>query len=328
MTNIAWTDVTWNPTAGCSLASPGCTNCYAMRDAHRMAAHPNTAVAAKYAGTTRLCANGRPVWTGRINLAEHVLLEPLGWRKPRRVFVNSMSDIFHHNVPIHMIDRIWAVMALAERHSFQILTKRPERMRNWLNTPATKVRIEIEMRKILPDSTLAGWPLKNVWLGTSVEDQERANERIPVLLDCPAVIRFISAEPLLGQVTLAEAVSDIALLGSGLDWVIVGGESGHHARPMHTDWARSLRDECDAAGVSFFFKQVGSWSPVPAPGAPHIGLMPDGERVAPWQPGALELWNVGAAAAGHLLDGQVRQSFPYPRMGRVKTWLDGLGDAA
>ena len=335
MTEISWTDKTWNPTGGCSIASPGCTNCYAMKSAHRMAAHPNPAVSTKYAGTTALSRNGKPIWTGKINVVEKTLLEPLTWRgTPRRVFVNSMSDVFHENLPTAARDRIFAVMALAGKHTFQVLTKRAEVMRDYVNDPATPARINAEIAGLRSGAQLRHWPLPNVWLGVSAEDQTRANERIPVLLDVPAVVRFVSIEPLLGPVNLAEAVNgdghrSVDLTGAGLDWVIVGGESGSMAREMHPAWAEALRDECDAAGVTFFFKQVGAWAPIAAVGKPATWLTLDGKRVAPHTPGAVRLSMVGAAAAGELIGGVIRQAFPEPGLGRVAPWpLPAIGKAA
>lgn len=315
MTKISWTKKTWNPLVGCSPASPGCTNCYAMKWADRLKGMVKGAAKPVYAGVTKT-VNGEAVWTGTVRVAEHKLQEPLRWRKPARVFVNSMSDLFHENVPVATIDRIWAIMALAERHTFQVLTKRSKRMREWLNDPTTPDRVEVEMRKIRAGATLRFWPLENVWVGVSVEDQRRANDRMPDLLACPAAIRFVSAEPLLGPVDLALAAG-MDLEESGLDWVIVGGESGDDARPMHTDWARLLRGQCDESGVAFFFKQVGAWSPVLRRKAPKIGLMPDGRRVTSGHPGALTLCYVGAKAAGDLLDGVKRQSYPVSEPKRV-----------
>nr|WP_298681684.1 phage Gp37/Gp68 family protein [uncultured Dongia sp.] len=335
MTEISWTDKTWNPTAGCSLASPGCTNCYAMRDAHRMAAHPNAAVSAKYAGTTTLGANGKPVWTGKINVVEKTLLEPLTWRgTPRRVFVNSMSDVFHDNLPTAARDRIFAVMALADKHTFQVLTKRAEITRAYVSDPATPERINAQVSALRPGAQLRHWPLPNVWLGVSAEDQRRANERIPVLLDVPAVVRFVSVEPLLGAISLAEAVNggadrSVDLASAGLDWVIVGGESGPAAREMHPAWAEALRDECDAAGVSFFFKQIGAWAAIPAVRKSVSWLTIDGERVASHTPGAIRLSMIGAKAAGELIGGVVRQVFPDPELERVVPWSPAeIGKAA
>lgn len=306
-TNIQWTEDTWNPLAGCEIVSPGCKNCYAMRDAHRLAHNPNPKVAAKYAGTTKL-VKGKPVWTGKIGIAaDTAFLKPLRIRKPTMFFVNSMSDLFHENVPDEVIDRIFAIMALCPQHTFQVLTKRSARMREYVTTAQVPARLtEIirgaghaaDMNSIHVEACADAlhyegetgeWPLSNIWLGVSVEDQVRADERIPDLLATPAAIRFISAEPLLGNVDVTPYLfvytyEDDRLLGAAsasdfpelpfrdpattpdediatprLDWVIVGGESGKGARPMHPDWACDIRDQCAAAGVPFFFKQWGDW---------------------------------------------------------------------
>lgn len=218
-TKIEWTDATWNPVTGCAKVSQGCKNCYAERDWKRLSAMPQT------------------VYFGRkfTDVATHNdrLGQPLRWKRPRRIFVNSMSDLFHLDVPDDFIERVFAVMAHAKQHTFQVLTKRPDRMRH--------------VARYIAD--INGRPLPNVWLGVSVEDQETADERIPILLDTPAAVRWISAEPLLGPINLHER----------LDWVVAGGESGPNARPMHPDWLRSLRDQCNAAGVDFLFKQWGEW---------------------------------------------------------------------
>jgi len=292
---IEWTEATWNPIAGCSLVSPGCTNCYAMRRvAPRLAMNPATP---HYAGTVQGWKAG-PVWTGKIGVAsDAVLLKPLHWKRPRMIFVNSTSDLFHPGVPDAVIDRIFAVMALCPQHTFQVLTKRPERMRDYIGELRDGRRVyELAcdmvvwhginviliphpmFEQVAPPGLrvrLGVWPLPNVWLGTSVEDQQRADERIPHLLATPAAVRFISAEPLLGPIDIGRYLHDSDCAGwvaDGLcvcseprkvclNWVIVGGESGTGARPMHPDWARSLRDQCAAAGVPFFFKQWGEWHP-------------------------------------------------------------------
>lgn len=289
-TSIEWTEQTWNPVAGCSLVSPGCTNCYAMSHAARLLDRPGS----HYEGTTKR-VNGKPVWTGKIGIApDSVLLAPLWRRKPTMYFVNLMSDLFHEAVPDAVIDRVFAVMALSPQHTFQVLTKRPKRMREYLSAArAHPVAIEaMEMTwKALddnPKSNVGGgvmlqgdivhlktWPLPNVWLGVSAEDQARADERIPDLLATPAAVRFVSAEPLLGPVDFTSlspnGIQQIdALRGRSttpdyggwphLNWIIVGGESGDGARPMHPDWARSIRDQCQAAGTAFFFKQWGKWA--------------------------------------------------------------------
>lgn len=247
-TTIEWTDATWNPVRGCSIVSKGCTNCYAMRQAHR---HANRGGA--YEGLTKL-TNGGPVWTGAVRLVPELLGLPLRWRAARRIFVNSMSDLFQEAVPYAFIDQVWGTMAAAPQHVFQILTKRPERMRDYL---LDRLRV----------GGIIAQPLSNVWLGVSAEDQKAADERIPFLLETPAAVRWISAEPLLGPITLERPiVNDDALRErvwlEELGWVVAGGESGPGARPMHPDWARSLRDQCVAADVAFFFKQWGSWAEV------------------------------------------------------------------
>ncbi len=253
---IEWTDATWVTITGCSRVSEGCRHCYAERLTGTRLSHN-----AKYAGLTRLSGREHK-WTGQIRLHEDELLKPLSWRKPRRIFVNSMSDTFHEKVPFEFVDKIFRVMSLSWRHHFQILTKRPERMAEYLNEdrPNHK-RIGWSANETPPRPIK--WPLPNVWLGTSVEDQATADERIPHLLRCPAAVRFLSCEPLLGPIDFRK-VPGFNLAGqAGVDllrnlWVIVGGESGPGARPMRPDWARSLRDQCQAAGVPFFFKQMGA----------------------------------------------------------------------
>ena len=273
-TKIEWAERVWNPIIGCSVISPGCTNCYAMRMAARLEPMGN----ARYAGLTRHTKAGA-VWTGEVRLFKEALTLPLRWKRPRRIFVNSMSDLFHEDVPDEWIDRVFAVMALAPQHTFQVLTKRAERMRAYLTKPGRWAHVDEAMDHFSLDvwNTLDGperLPLPNVHLGVSVEDQARADERIPHLLATPAAVRWISAEPLLGPVDLRflqpgdPPVEIDALAGThgvyrphggenaSLDWVVVGGESGPGARPMHPDWARSLRDQCAAAGVPFFMKQM------------------------------------------------------------------------
>ena len=219
---IEWTDATWNPVAGCQIVSPGCTNCYAMRMAARLANIGQE----KYQGLTRQ-SGGRYVWNGKITCDEASLAIPSQWRKPRLVFVNSMSDLFHDSVPVAFINRVWTTMEKANRHTFQILTKRPERMRS-----AT------EHLKLLP----------NVWLGTSVETTDYL-WRLQELRATPAAIRFVSFEPLLGAIYNADL--------AGIHWAIVGGESGPKARPMDEEWVRDIKRQCEHQNVAFFFKQWG-----------------------------------------------------------------------
>jgi protein gp37 len=224
LSDIEWTEATWNPVAGCSMVSPGCTNCYAMR----MAARLNAMGLKKYAGTTRKSGK-RAVWTGKVNFDKHSLSAPLDWKKPRRIFVNSMSDLFQDKVPEAFVHSVWQVMEKAHWHTFQILTKRPERM------------LEILGRGKLP-------LLKNVWLGASVENEEVVH-RIDTLRKVPAQVRFISFEPLLGPIFDPDL--------SGIHWAIVGGESGPGARPIEAWWVEALRDACLEQDVAFFFKQWG-----------------------------------------------------------------------
>jgi protein gp37 len=222
-TSIEWTDKTCNPVAGCTVISPGCTNCYAMR----MAARLEAMGVEKYRGLTRKSGR-RCVWTGKIRCDETALNVPRSWSCPRRIFVNSMSDLFHDGVPFSFVERVWGVMADTP-HTYQILTKRPERMKEFLGGRAKPV-------------------LGNVWLGTSVEDA-RVLGRIDVLRTVPAAIRFISFEPLIGSVAGANLTS--------IDWAIVGGESGPGARPMNPRWVDEIESLCQAVGAKFFFKQWG-----------------------------------------------------------------------
>ncbi|UUP19474.1 DUF5131 family protein [Nitratireductor thuwali] len=221
-TSIEWTDATWNPVAGCTVLTAGCTNCYAMRMAARLEAMGTE----KYQGLTRK-SGGRAKWTGKIFLDRKSLSTPATWSKPRRVFVNSMSDLFHADVPPDFIADVWKVMEATPRHTYQILTKRPDRM--------------VEIVPDLPK-------LPNVWLGTSVEDS-RVLHRIDELRNVPAIIRFISFEPLIGSVAGAD-LTDI-------HWAIVGGESGPQARYMDPSWVDEIERTCRRTGTSFFFKQWG-----------------------------------------------------------------------
>lgn len=309
-TGIEWTHIpgfkgeTWNPVTGCEVVSPGCTNCYAMQLAGTRLKHLDA-----YAGLTDDTKAG-PVWNGKVFARSDVMAKPLHWKKPRAVFVNSMGDLFHQNVSDNDLLVIFAIMALSSQHTFMVLTKRPERMRTWLSADPKKplyqspeagvARKAMEIAESLGEDTsdpwwdaFWQWPLPNIWLGVSVEDQVRANERIPALLATPAAKRFVSCEPLLGAVDLTsvdyieymklawrqrglDQLNDPNLIFNTLtghmrgpddiglpklDWVIAGGESGCDARPMHPDWATGLRDQCAGADVPFFFKQWGEWTP-------------------------------------------------------------------
>ena len=353
-TGIEWTEATWNPLVGCSLKSPGCTNCYAMSMAARI---QRMTPGSHYVGTTQKSKAG-PVWTGLVKLApDHILTQPLRWSRPRKIFVNSMSDLFHESVPDEWIDRIFAIMALAPQHTFQVLTKRSERMREYMSAADTRFRVRTEYKALPAQGTalsrqlshLPLWPLPNVWLGVSVEDQARADERIPDLLATPAAVRWISAEPLLGELDLesawhgenaldSECWGDCAWCKnglpplhncqrgqgdwekgrSGLDWVVAGGESGRKARPMHPDWARSIRDQCAAAGTPFLFKQWGEFHPADqVKNAEQIAATGDiGRALRDGHAHAFDdqwTWRIGKKRAGRLLDGIEHNGYPEAR---------------
>lgn len=290
MSSIEWTTETWNPTLGCSRVSPGCEHCYAERIAHR-------GLTADHRGLTRSTRRG-PVWTGEVRLLPHRLDQPLRWRKPRRVFVDSMSDLFHPDVPFLFIASVFGVMCYAREHTFQVLTKRPERaleFMEWIEKSDSialgkdgKItdRVSAAQRCLLAASYVAKgpvngplfgirflshikpnpgaaiethWPLPNVWLGVSAENQETLDERVPLLLQTPASVRFVSAEPLLERVDLSQflTLSHRSRRSSSL-WLICGGESGPGARPCDVEWIRSIVAQCRDAKVPCFVKQLGS----------------------------------------------------------------------
>lgn len=257
MSNIEWTEETWNPTTGCDRVSPGCDNCYALTMAKRL----------KAMGSEKYQTDGDPRTSGPgFGVASHedALPIPLRWRKPRTVFVNSMSDLFHPKVSDEFIAKVFGVMAATPQHTYQILTKRAPRMRALMNNPDWVASIH---------NPQAHWPLPNVWLGVSAENQEQADRRVSELVKAPAAAHFVSAEPLLGPVDLSkwlgiewsdmgmwleEMFATISGRGSLLDWVIVGGESGPGARPMDEKWAADLVDQCQTSSTAVFVKQMGS----------------------------------------------------------------------
>lgn len=340
---IEWTDATWNPVVGCSLASPGCTNCYAMKLAGTRLRHLPSRE-----GLTQPSKAG-PVWNGQVRLVEEWLTQPLRWKKPRRIFVNSMSDLFHEDVADATIDRVFAVMALCPQHTFQILTKHAKRMREYLRDLSMRNRVATVTAGMIAGfddatcmelgvrwNTLKPWPLPNVWLGVSTEDQERADERIPDLLATPAARRFVSLEPLLGPICFRwsswddwkSPIKGVDRKGTTdeldglrmLDWVIAGGESGPGARPMHPDWVRSLRDQCATAKVPFFFKQWGEWRPDPSP---YVEIVSTSEIGTYWPDGTTgpgdekakggtghSFRRVGKKAAGAEIDSKLHREFP------------------
>lgn len=299
----------WNPVIGCSRASEGCRNCYAAGIAHRFGHHGFGV----YAGMTERDQDGTPRFNGKIDFSEKRLMEPLRWRNPAVVFAGDMADLFHDNVTDAMLDRIFAVMAQRPDCLFLLLTKRPERMREYLNDAATPIRIASasvdiavgDMRWSNPCGTEDWWPLPNVWLGVTAEDQPAANARIQHLLATLAVKRFVSVEPMLGPVDIGIATGgwlpEEGLRTKNLDWVICGGESGPNARPMPPDWPRLVRDQCQAAGVPFFFKQWGEWAPTER--ANEL----DGRRyreMEEWVEPTYGMYCIGKKAAGRLLDGR------------------------
>jgi len=300
---IEWTEATWNPTTGCDRVSPGCDNCYALTLAKRL----------KGMGSRKYQRDGDPRTSGPgfgLSVHSDVLGQPMRWREPRRIFVNSMSDLFHDQVPDRFVADVFAVMSIASQHTYQVLTKRHARMRSLLSS--TRFWHLVSRARSVRGFPSLPWtgelePLPHVWLGVSVEDQKWADIRIPALLETPAAVRWISAEPLLGPVDLAKwltygcpqcerhgAWTDgrsaragdevdeywcqtcgaeaplTACIPPGLSWVVCGGESGPGARPMNPSWARGLRDQCASAAVPFFFKQWGAWEPL-APVDAHPG---------------------------------------------------------
>ena len=311
-TKIEWSDATVNVVNGCSVVSPGCTNCYAMRLAGtRMKDHPTRQ------GLT-IDTKAGPVWNGEVRFNERALLEPLSWRRPRMCFWNAHGDLFHPKVPDAWIDRCFAVMILTEQHTHQVLTKRGARMRAYMNDPKSEERIDAIVNsmssRVLDSARVSGWPLSNVWLGVSAEDQTRLEERWPDLAATPAAVRWISAEPLLdgldfmlrgagmgdwdalrgreyyaGASAYADSANALKARHPKVDWVVAGGESGPNARPMRVQWARDIRDQCEAAGTAFLFKQWGEWKPGYA----------DEHSI-----------KVGKRAAGRMLDGELHDGYP------------------
>lgn len=315
---IEWTDATWNPITGCTPISEGCRNCYAERMVKRFPALHGVAhdplrpddksLDHAYSFSTPMFHRDR-------------LNQPLRWKKQRRIFVGSMADLFHENVPEGWVEDVLATMTNSPQHTFMILTKRPERM------------VSLMARGHFRLSRTDSWPLPNLWLGVTAENQQAADERIPILLQTPAARRFVSVEPMLGPVDLSSTgwtdceecggagetsghyFADDGMgtcescRGKGasvdarLDWVICGGESGPGARPMHPDWARSLRDQCQAAGVPFFFKQWGEWETYNA-----VNVIPMGTTLG-WSDGKVSL-RVGKKAAGCILDGREWKEIP------------------
>lgn len=342
-TKIEWADRTWNPVTGCTKISPGCANCYAERMSKRLGGRCGYSVEKPFQITKH---------------ADEIFLQPIRWRKPSRIFVCSMGDLFHDEVPDTWIAAIIAVMAMTydhtgkmrdigggastaifkQRHTYMLLTKRPERMKSFfteLSTPNSKVVKFAEYmcqqlaRKLgqpfwmNAPFVLGSWledGMPGLWLGVTAENQEQADKRIPILLQIYADKRFVSVEPMLGPVDLTKLGLPY---GGFIDHVICGGESGPGARPMHPDWVRSLRDQCHSAGVPFLFKQWGEWNPredlpwewdrCPGEGRYRIinfngGYGFHGEK-------AIWTHKVGKKKAGRVLDGQIYDEYPQPQTG-------------
>lgn len=313
ISSIEWTDATWNPITGCSVVSPGCTNCYAMRLAGtRLKDHPSRI------DLTRDTKAG-PVWNGEVRLNKEWLFQPLEWKRPRKIFVCAHGDLFAENVPDDWILDVVTIMAIAGHHTFQVLTKRAERMHDFFNRDDLLDEIYANWYSFSGGAReVYSWPLHNIWLGCSAEDQVRYDQRRRWLDRTPAAVKFWSIEPMLGPIEMG-----IKFVKPG--WVIVGGESGPKARPMHPDWARSIRDQCADAGVPFFFKQWGEWCPATRDYGVHGSVMPDNGEKFTWigwdgttkNPSAHDLkapvmaiGRMGKNAAGRILDGVTHDAMP------------------
>lgn len=311
---IEWTDATWNPVTGCTKVSEGCRNCYAKTFTERFEGTP-----------------GHYFETGfRITLRPDKLNQPYHWKRPRRIFVNSMSDLFHNDIPDDYIWSIFEVMAKCPQHTFQVLTKRPERMVEMLNGRYWR-NLGTEEKPFYARIAKGGHRegdvpyLPNVWIGVSVENQQAADERIPLLLETPAAVRFLSCEPLLGLVNLSKwlltpgwspsyydpdnihGYPNAEPTNDYINWVIVGGESGSKARPMHLDWARNLRDQCLSAGIPFFFKQWGEWMPVHPDRKPYEFSTPQNKCT---EIDGMRFYKIGKKIAGRKLDGKEYNETP------------------
>lgn len=324
-TKIPWAEKVWNPITGCTKISPGCQNCYAERMANRLRGRCGYPADEPF----------------RVTLHPDRLEEPLRWRKPSMIFVCSMGDLFHEDVPRWIRFEVMDIILQAKQHIFLILTKRPANMKDFFEWYYTKAGRTTET-------------IKNLWLGITAENQEMADLRIPILLQIPATVRFVSVEPMLGPVDLTAVrlpdhlqpdwaygmpygitfdalqpnESHIYDSENHLDWVICGGETGPHARPVHPDWVRNLRDQCQAAGVPFFFKQWGEWAPVQRNNDSNQVYIRDGLTVTAKKFACLDkqgrdvldlpgLWDedvdmafVGKKVAGDLLDGKQYHEFP------------------
>jgi protein gp37 len=288
MSEIEWTDETWDPIEGCSAKSGGCRNCWAAKTCHRLAGNPTGNLRETYGGLTRKTRDGRIIFNGTVRMLPDRLGQPLHWKKPRKVFVCSRSDLFHGAVPDEFIAAVFAVMAACPQHTFQILTKRPERMRTWVawmeealdDWGAVHTCFAASLYPPSVPDTIPVWPLPNVWLGVSVENDDVFDERVRHLFHTPAAVRWLSCEPLLGPLLFRwlpawrrhdgsltclrhDAIGSVGDEGTNhldglreLDWIVVGSESGPRRRPTDIEWVREIRDQCVRAGVPFFLKQL------------------------------------------------------------------------
>lgn len=282
-TKIQWATKVWNPVTGCDKISEGCANCYADKFAKRLQKNPNEDISHKY-------RNGFKVTTH-----PEALSEPEKWKKPQRVFVCSMGDLFHEDVPFEFITRVFATMLMHPQHTFMLLTKRAQRMKDFIDWVNPTCLIYI----------------KNIWFGVTAENQRRFNERVTILLEIKASLHFVSVEPMLGEIDLNKAfilpeVSDGELKNHWLDWVIVGGETGHNARPLNPRWVKSIQEQCQTANIPFFFKQWGEWITIDRTEVkkhPLNNLKTDLHD-------HLVYAKVGKKVAGHLIDGKEFKQFP------------------
>jgi protein gp37 len=283
---IAWADAVWDPVRGCSRKSAACVNCYAETETAM-----NSGAGGWGEGFASITPDGLK-WTGKVAIHEDKLPMPLGLATPSRIFVNAYADVFHEEMTDAMIDRVFAVMAAAQQHRYVILTKRQKKMQTYMADPATPGRVAAAVAA-LPgdagsDAKAASWPPANVWLGVTAENQKEAERRVPALLQTPAAVRFVAAEPLLAAVEFKpEWLPHAGAAGPVIDWVMGGGESGPNARPIALDWVRALRDQCARTGTPFYWNDWGA-------------AMPDGQTPK----------DGTQAAANRYIDGALHEAFP------------------
>lgn len=326
-TKIEWTDASWPIVAGCEKVSPGCRGCWALLEWWKKAHHPNRKCSTPAAGIVKKVGS-ELAWTGVVRTLPERLMWPLRWRKARKIFVASQSDLFHPKVPFHFINQAFAVMGMCRRHTFQVLTKHPDRMLEYLSAPDRAAAIggeQFSMAGVTPRMMVDGYtglvhtrlPLENVWLGFSAENQEYFDARWPYMghLARAGWMVWASLEPLLGPIDLTPAL--VHMGDPPMRWVVAGGESGPKARPSHPDWYRELRVQCAAAAIPFLFKQWGNWLPSgqeAANGALCENVFSCDEDAAPgcahdWPDGSWSA-HVRKGEAGRRLDGRLHTEFP------------------